>query len=79
MIPKKISSCKGLVVVDEQSTSGNLSSCVFEGFSEQNFFPKIISQSLPEKYVFENGGRDYLLNKFGLSNADIIAAANKIK
>ena len=32
-LPKKISSCKGIVVVDEQSPSGNLSSCVFEGFS----------------------------------------------
>ena len=77
-LPKKISSCKGIVVVDEQSPSGNLSSCIFEGFSQQNIFPKIISRSLPEKYVFDNGGRDYLLNKFGLSNSDIIAAAKQI-
>jgi len=77
-LPKEISSCKGIVVVDEQSPSGNLSSCIFEGFSEQNYFPKIISKSLPEKYVFENGGREYLLNKFGLSNKDIIEACNKI-
>ena len=77
-LPKKISSCKGIVVVDEQSPSGNLSSCVFEGFSEQSYFPKIISKSLPESYVFENGGREYLLNKFGLSNDDIIKACNKI-
>jgi len=73
-----VSSCKGIVVVDEQSPSGNLSSCIFEGFSNQDYFPKIISRSLPERYIFENGGRDYLLNKFGLSNDDIIAAANKI-
>ena len=78
-MPQELSSCKGMVVVDEQSPSGNLSSCIFEGFSEQNLFPKIISCSLPEKYVFENGGRNYLLNKFGLSNEDIISAANKIK
>ena len=73
-----VSPCKGIVVVDEQSPSGNLSSCIFEGFSNQDYFPKIISRSLPERYIFENGGRDYLLNKFGLSNDDIIAAANKI-
>ena len=77
-LAKKISSCKGIVVVDEQSPSGNLSSCIFEGFSQQNLFPKIISKSLPEKYIFNNGGRDYLLNKFGLSNIDIIAAAKQI-
>ena len=77
-LPKKIASCKGIVVVDEQSPSGNLSSCIFEGFSHQNLFPKIISKSLPERYFFENGGRDYLLNKFGLSNGDIIAATKKI-
>ena len=56
-LPKTISSCKGIVVVDEQSPSGNLTSCVFEGCSQQNYFPQIISKSLPEKYIFENGGR----------------------
>ena len=78
-LPNKISICKGIVVVDEQSPSGNLSSCVFEGFSAQNYFPKIISKSLPEKYIFENGGRNYLLDKFGLSKSDIINASKKIK
>ena len=42
-LPKEISLCKGIVVVDEQTPSGNLSSCIFEGFSSQNYFPKIIS------------------------------------
>ncbi len=65
------------LVVDEQSPSGNLSSCVFEGFSENRFFPKIISKSLPEKYVFENGGREYLLNQFGLSKNDLLNAVKK--
>ncbi len=77
-LPKKLSLCKGIVVVDEQTPSGNLSSCVFEGFSSQNSFPKIISKSLPEKYVFENGGRNYLLKRFGLSNEDIILATKQI-
>ena len=77
-LPKMISPCKGIVVVDEQNPLGNLSSCIFEGFSSQNFFPKIISKSLPERYIFENGGREYLLNKFGLSNDDIIQACKKI-
>ena len=69
---------EGIVVVDEQTPSGNLASCVFEGFSNQNYFPKIVSKCLPEKYIFENGGREYLLNKCGLSKDDIIAATKKI-
>ena len=73
-----VSACKGIVVVDEQSPSGNLASCIFEGFSEQKYFPKIISKSLPENYVFENGGREYLLDKFGLSVSDIVGAAKLI-
>ena len=77
-LSKEISLCKGIVVVDEQSPSGNLSSCIFEGFSAQNYFPKIISKSLPEKYIFENGGRSYLLKRFGLSNEDIISATKQI-
>ena len=77
-LPKILSTCKGIVVVDEQTPSGNLASCVFEGFSNQNYFPKIISKCLPERYIFENGGREYLLNKCGLSNDDIIAATKKI-
>ena len=77
-LAKNISSCKGVVVVDEQTPSGNLASCVFEGFSQENYFPKIVSRSLPEKYVFENGGREYLLDKFGLSITDIVEAAKLI-
>ena len=38
-LPKIVSPCKGIVAVDEQSPLGNLSSCIFEGFSHQNFFP----------------------------------------
>ena len=76
-LPEKIKECKGIVVVDEQGPSANLSSCIFEGFSEQNIYPKIINKSLPEKYIFENGGREFLLNKFGLSKKDIIEEAKK--
>jgi len=77
-LSKFINKCKGIIVVDEQSPSGNLSSCVFEGLSNQNYFPKIISKSLPEKYVFENGGRDYLLDINGLSIKDIKETSNRI-
>ena len=77
-LAKEIKKCRGIITIDEQSPGGNLASCVFEGFSSQNFFPRIISKSLPENYIFENGGRKYLLDKNGLSNKDIVSAAKKI-
>tara|TARA_A100001011_G_scaffold398919_1_gene505191 strand:- start:7482 stop:8399 length:918 start_codon:yes stop_codon:yes gene_type:complete len=81
--PKKLTNVvkkmNKFLVVDEQTPSGSLASSIFEGFSNYNFFPKIISKSLPEKYIFENGGREHLLNKSGLSNQDIIKAARNFK
>ena len=70
--------CRGAVVVDEQTPSGNLAAAVFEGFSEHGYHPKIVSRSLPERYIFENGGRDYLLNQNGLSEECIANAAKLI-
>ena len=44
----------------------------------RNYLSKIIPKSLPEKYIFENGGRDYLLDKSSLSIKDIRVSANEI-
>jgi len=74
--PKKLieilKNSKKILVVDEQSPGGNLGSCVFENLSENNIFPKIKTISLNDEYVFENGGRKYLLEKYGLSKNDIL-------
>ena len=43
-----------------------------------NIFPKIKTLSLNNEYVFENGGRSYLLNKYGLSDDDIFETLKKI-
>ena len=75
---KEISSCKSILVVDEQSPSGNLSSCIFENFSMNNFFPKIFTKCLPEKYIFENGGREYLLDINGLSIKELLVTAQNM-
>lgn len=60
-----------ILVVDEQAFSGNLASCVFENFSLNNSFPQIISLHLPDKYIFENGGRKQLLKNFELDEFGI--------
>jgi transketolase len=67
-----------ILVVDEQSVSGALPSCIFESFSSKNIFPNIHSLSLPEKYVFENGGRKNLLKSFGLDEFGIEKKLNQI-
>ena len=48
----------------------------FENFSNYNYHPKIKVKSLKDIYYFENGGRDYLLDKNGLSKEDIINEIN---
>lgn len=68
---KKLQNNKKIIVVDEQCLAGNLSSSVFESFSNFKIFPKIKSIYLPEEYVFENGGRDYLLKKYKLDSRNI--------
>ena len=78
-IIEKLRNVKKILVVDEQTPGGNLGSCVFENFSRNNFFPKIKNRSLDEIYFFENGGRDYLLNKHGLSDNDIIKDLESLK
>lgn len=64
---------KKILVVDEQTPGGNLGSTIFENLSKNNIFPKIKVRSLKETYVFENGGREYLLKNYGLSEEEILS------
>jgi transketolase len=63
---------RGIIAVDEQTPSGSLGSAVFEACSENNFWPVIMNKTLPEKYIFENGGRESLLEENGLSLTSIL-------
>jgi transketolase len=76
-LTEQITKCDGIVVVDEQTPSGALSSAVWEWTSKNGLFPKIKSVTLPETYVFENGGREYLLNKNDLSKENIILQSQR--
>jgi transketolase C-terminal domain/subunit len=73
---KVLSNCKKIICVDEQMPAGNLSSIISETFMDTELNPKVLNVSLKEEYLFENGGREYLLDKYGLSIEDII---NKLK
>jgi transketolase len=73
-----LSESKNIVVADEQTAFGSLGSAIFEFLSSNNIHKKIAIVSLPDEFIFENGGREYLLDNYGLSKNDIIDAANKL-
>lgn len=67
---------KALVVVDEQTPAGSLPSAVFEACAAVRPLPPIVPLTLPETYVFDNGGRAALLERLGLSRDGILRAAS---
>ena len=62
-----------IVSVEEQTLSGGVGSVILEGVSDVGQFKKVLRLGLPERYIFENGNRDYHLNNNGLSIDDIIS------
>ena len=69
--------CGGVIVVDEQTPSGSLGAAVLEEMAKENLLNKKVKViTLPEEYLFENGGREYLLKKHGLSAENIEKTLN---
>lgn len=68
---------ENIICIDEQSTGG-ISHSLLELLNENNIFKKLHILKLPEKYIFENGGRDALLDKFDLSPRKIASFIEKI-
>jgi transketolase len=66
----------GVLVVDEQTPAGSLGSVVFEAMSSINTFLPIRQHCLPDGYVFQNGGRNFLLAQFGLDDEGVLRAAS---
>lgn len=65
---------QNIVTVEEQTLSGGLGSLILEILSELDLQKRVRRLGLAERYYFENGGRDYLHENFGLSINDIRAA-----
>lgn len=70
---------KKIVVVDEQTQYGNLSSAVQSELSKYDLYPILKNISLPDEYVFKNGGRDFLLKKYNLDETSILNFCKKFK
>ena len=60
---------KSIITIDEQTSEGSLGSLVMENCDLFN--KKIECLSLPDTFIFENLGRNKLLDKYGLSSANI--------
>ena len=63
-------------MVDEQSNTNGLFSAIHEFQYMHNITTLVVPINLPEKYVYENGGRDYLLK---LNNLDPISLSDSFK
>ena len=76
-LPLLIEEAGGVIVVDEQTPCGSLGAAVLEAMAEKNILNKRVRViTLPGEYLFENGGRDYLLKKHGLSKENITQTLN---
>ena len=73
---QKLSKYEKIIVVDEQSNTNGLFSAIHEFLYFNNLSKLVIPINLPEKYIYENGGRDLLLK---LNNLDPESLSNSIK
>ena len=60
-----------IITVEEQCLSGGFGSSILEAISDLGMVRQVNRLGLEERYYFENGGREYLLDTFGLSNQRI--------
>ena len=69
---------KSILVVDEQTQYGNLTSAVQSELSKNQIFPRIKNLSLPDEYIFKNGGRDFLLSLHKLDEDNILNSCKEL-
>jgi len=58
---------KLIVTIEEQTLSGGFGSAVCELLVDSKYKKDVLRFGLPERYIFENASRDYLLDQNGLS------------
>jgi transketolase len=61
-----------VVTLEEQTLDGGFGSAICEAICDLNLHKQILRIGLPERFIFENGTRDYLLNTNGLSVEEIL-------
>ncbi len=66
-LKEKFKSYDKVISIEEQTLSGGFGSTILEGMSDNNVNMPLLRIGLPERYIFENGDRDYHLDNNGLS------------
>ena len=64
---KCVKDCDTIVTVEEQTLSGGFGSSVCETLVDLRIQKPVLRIGLPERYIFENGSRDYHIDNNGLS------------
>ena len=70
-IDKVLSSTKKILIIDEQTSYGGLSSAFLEYICDNQINIETNRMCIPDKHFFENGGRDVILKRAGLGHDDI--------
>jgi transketolase len=78
LIPALNGNHRATIVLDEQTPCGSLGSAVLEEFANNNILKPIKILTLPERYIFENEGREHSLETNGLSVNGILQAATNL-
>jgi len=69
---RQLKKYKEIITIEEQLSSGGFGASIQEEISNKNLNINLKKFCLEDRYYFENGGRDYLHNKYGLSSEKII-------
>ena len=68
-----------IVTLEEQTLDGGFGSLVCENLADLGMLKRVLRIGLPERYIFENGFRDHLLDTNGLSVDDICTKIKEFK
>jgi transketolase C-terminal domain/subunit len=71
LFERAVSEYDVLVTIEEQTLSGGFGSAVLEALSDCGLKKDVLRLGLPERYIFENGDRDHLIDSNGLSIENI--------
>lgn len=67
LFQKEVKNSNVVVTLEEQTLSGGFGSAVIEVLADLGLQKKVLRIGLPERYIFENGRRNYHLDNNGLS------------
>jgi transketolase C-terminal domain/subunit len=67
-----------IITVEEQTLSGGFGSAICEVMCDNGIKSDVLRIGLPERYIFENANRDYLIDNNGLSVNSICDKIRKV-